>query len=266
MTNFINKNCQPCRREKQRGNMVIVRNIFTRRISSTFILLVFLIFVMLLLLPVSFASTARDPTLRSRLYEQFRCGNGICEAVETALICPEDCPGEPDAPNKTLSVRASTAEEKTFGGFERISTIVPDEELFDGLAPSTPVSSTFTTSSVPSSASSSTLFILVLLFLALIGVVVYALRHTITFQRLFGWLHTVHDDRPPTTNSKLPNPNYLLPTTNYLPPAASSPSTILSSLITKFTKKGLTPGEIYQRITRMGLWDDETVRQQLKLM
>lgn len=230
--------------------MVIVRNIFAHRIASTFILLVFLI----LLLPVSFASTARDPTLRSRLYEQFRCGNGICDVVETALVCPEDCPGEPDL-NETPQPSVPVAEKKTSGGFERISTIVPDEELFEGSAPSPSV---FSTAHPPSSTPSPTLLLLVMLVLALIGIVVYALRNTLPFQHLFGSSHTRLDDHPPVTN-------YALPTVNYPPPATSSPSTILAGLIAKFTKKGLAPGEIYQRVTRMGLWDEETIRRQLKL-
>lgn len=251
MRNFINKNNPLYHREKQRGSMVIVNNIFMRRISSTLILLLFLT---LLLLPVSFASTARDPTLRSRLYEQFRCGNGICEVVETALICPEDCPGEPEPANETSPQPTNDyPPPTTSGGFERISTIVSDEYLFDEPAEPAPVFS----SSSSSAASSTPLIILILLILALVGIVVYALRNTTPFQHLFGRIPTTDDDQLPLTHYPQPATHNPLPT--------PQPSTILAGLISKFTNKGLTPGEMYTRITRMGLWDDDTIRRQLKI-
>ncbi len=251
MRNFINKNNPLYHREKQRGSMVIVHTIHTRNITSTCILLVFLL---LLLLPVSFASTARDPTLRSRLYEQFRCGNGICDVVETALICPEDCPSEPEPVNETPSAPAAViVKEKKSGGFERISTIVSDEDLFDESAEPAPVFSSSASAS-SSAASATPLIILILLILALVGIVVYALRNTVPFQHLFGRTKTTDDVQLPTTNYPSPTVHNPSPTTQ---------TTILAGLISKFTKKGLTPGEMYPRITRMGLWDDETVRRQL---
>lgn len=256
MRNFINKNNQLYHREKQRGSMVIVHTTHMRSITSTCILLVFF---MLLLLPASFASTARDPTLRSRLYEQFRCGNGICEVVETALICPEDCPGEPELVNETPSTPAAAiVEEKKSGGFERISTIVSDEDLFDEPAEPAPVFSSSASSFSSSAASSTSLIILILLILALVGIVVYALRNTTPFQHLFG-------RTPATDDDQLPSTPYPSPTTHNPPPTTNQPSTILAGLISKFTKKGLTPGEMYPRIARMGLWDDDTIRRQLKI-
>lgn len=239
--------------------MVIVHTIHTRSITSTCILLVFF---MLLLLPASFASTARDPTLRSRLYEQFRCGNGICDVVETALICPEDCPGEPEPVNETFPQPTTDYQPPpTSGGFERISTIVSDKDLFDEPAEPTPVFSSSTSAS-SSAASSTPLIILILLILALVGIVVYALRNTVPFQHLFGRLqqqHSATNDQLLTTRNPPPTPPYS-PSTTY-----RHSSTILAGLISKFTKKGLTPGEMYPRIARMGLWDDDTIRRQLKL-
>lgn len=256
MRNFINKNNPLYHREKQRGSMVIVHTIHTRSITSTCILLVFF---MLLLLPASFASTARDPTLRSRLYEQFRCGNGICEVVETALVCPEDCPGEPEPVNETPSASAAAAivEEKKSGGFERISTIVSDKDLFDEPAEPAPVFSSSASSVSSSAASSTSLIILILLILALVGIVLYTLRNTVPFQHLFGRLQK--EQQPIPTSYQPPSADPRPQTTD------SQPSTILAGLISKFTKKGLTPGEIYQRVTRMGLWDDDTIRRQLKI-
>ncbi|MDO8643053.1 MAG: hypothetical protein Q7R76_05760 [Candidatus Woesearchaeota archaeon] len=200
--------------------------------------------LVLLLVPCASANTARDPTLRSQLYEQFRCGNGICDLVESALTCPEDCPGEPEPTNVTIVAPPQKPVDEQLShsssaGFESISTLVPADDMFEE------PSSTQTAQST--SSSSTSVILIVLLVILIVGVILYALRNTSLLQPLF---HPLEKNQRVQTGSS-----------SYQ--SSTHASTILAGLIDRFKKRGLTPGEMYQRITRMGLWDDETIRRQL---
>ncbi len=149
------------------------------------------------------ASRARDPTLRSRLYDQLRCGNGICDIVENAKTCPQDCPGEPAVEAKNETPTAPPVVEETEPsrprGFEHISSVIPSEELFDQTKPKQPEpqqqASTTTPLAQPtpfppqsSSTSATSEFtgpLVILLLILLAGIILYEAR--VHFDTLRVW-------------------------------------------------------------------------------
>lgn len=256
MKNFINK-LRVNSSWENRGDMVNTNRLARVSIGTIFsCFLLFLILCTLISTPVA-AARGRE-TLRSQLYEQFRCGNGLCEVVETRTTCPEDCLPEPEETNTTLPSSPVPFPEQKRGGFESISGVIPSDDLFEKPLSSPHAVQVVSSSSSPTPPPQSTIgFILVvLLIIALIAVVAYTLRK-------------VFHSPPPIDDTSLPPLSFSPDSSSsrvspsLVSPTSSVTASILARLIEKFKKKGLSATEIYQRVKRMDLWDEQTIRHHL---